>query len=147
MKVILVNDVTGVGVKYDVKNVADGYAMNFLIPNGLAEVATDKKVKGIELMKKEQLAEEKEKSDVLTKALADLKKTKVEITQEANEKGRLFKGITALAIVKTLKEQKEIELSKESIQLKSSIKEVGEFDIELEAGGKKGVLKLVVKAS
>lgn len=145
MKVIFLKDVTGVGVKDDVKNVADGYAMNFLIPNGLAEFATDKRIKEVADMKKEQAKEDKAKVDSLVKSVSDLKTAVVEITQEANEKGHLFKGITQSEISKALKSSSGISIPQSSIQLKTPIKELGEFTIPVEAGGKKGNLKLVVK--
>ena len=53
MKVILLTDIKGSGRKYDVKNISDGYAMNFLLPNKLAERATPERIKKIKELKKE----------------------------------------------------------------------------------------------
>ncbi len=57
MKVILLKDIQSVGRKFDVKEVADGHAMNFLFPRKLAEMATDKSLKRIEQMKNQNAAD------------------------------------------------------------------------------------------
>ncbi|MBL7045897.1 MAG: 50S ribosomal protein L9 [Parcubacteria group bacterium] len=144
MKVILIKDVSGVGVKDDIKVVSDGHAMNFLIPNGLAEFATDKRIKEVGELKREQAKEDKEREDTLIKNMALLNKVSIEIKQEANEKGHLFKGISQADIAKRLKKETGITIPHASIQLKAPIKETGEFAIEVENRGGKGVFKLVI---
>jgi large subunit ribosomal protein L9 len=73
MKVILLKDVAKMGKKNDIKNVSDGHALNFLIPQGLVEVATPKSLKKVEVIKSREDAEKKIKTDLLLKNFGDLK--------------------------------------------------------------------------
>ena len=94
MKVILLQDVEKLGKKYDVKEVADGYARNFLLAKGLAKPATESSIR--------ELATEKEKAE--TAAELDLKKTEemvasldgqeVEIGAKIGDDGKLYGAIT-----------------------------------------------------
>ena len=87
MKVILLQDVKKIGLKHTVKDVADGYAHNFLIPRGLAENATKDKLEKLEALKLKIDVERKVQSDLLAKNLKALKIAKIEISAEAHDKG------------------------------------------------------------
>ena len=147
MKVILLKDVVKVGHKNEVKNVSDGYAMNFLIPNKLAEFATPKKIKNIEILKHQQKEEYNIQHDLLVKNLKTLNGARVEIEGKANEKGHLFKGIQKEEIVEELKRQDHIDLKPEFVELEHPIKEVGEFDITAKVGDTKATFKLIINKS
>jgi large subunit ribosomal protein L9 len=144
MQVILLKDIQKIGRKNEVKNVSDGYAMNFLLPNKLAEQATSKKIKNLERERQNQETEEKIHIDLLIKNIRSLNGATVEIEAKANEKGHLFKGIHKEEIVAELKKQDHIDLKPEYIQLEHPIKEIGEFDITAKVGNIKAVFKLVV---
>lgn len=144
MKIILLKDVAKVGRKFDIKNVSDGYAMNFLFPNNLAEQATAQKIKEIEAMKRNLQQRDKVHQDLLLKNMRLLNGARVEMEDKANEKGHLFKGIHIEEISKELKKQYHIDLKPEYIQLKHPIKEVGEFDITAKVGDAKATFKLIV---
>ena len=146
MKVILLKDVRGTGRKYDVKNVADGYAMNYLLPNKLAELATAEKISQVEQHKREQADVLKIEEDLLHKNLEALKEVTIEIKEKTNDEGRLFKGVAAEAIIQALKEQKRLELQEDAIVLEKPIKETGEFEIPVEAHGKKSSFKLIISS-
>ena len=100
MKVIFLQDVKGKGKKGDVKNVADGYAQNFLIKNGLAKEATTASLSTLAGQKK---AEEKHNAELLAKAkelkeFLEKEETVVTIKAKAGEDGRLFGAIPAKQI-------------------------------------------------
>lgn len=146
MKIILLEDVKGSGKKHDIKEVSDGYAMNFLLPNKLAERATPERIKHIKVLKEEELEEGRAQTDLLGKNLGSLKKVRLEVSAKASEKGSLFKGITSGDIIKELKAQVHIDLNSDVVILEKPIKEVGDYTINVEAGDQKASFKLVVSA-
>ncbi len=144
MKVILLKDVPKIGRKYEIKNIADGYARNSLIPQGLVEVATPARIKQTEKLRAQQEEALKIEKDLLQKNFETLKSVKLEIAEAANDKGHLFKGIDIERIVNELKKQQRIELKKGMIVLDKPIKEIGEFIISVKIGDKKGSFKLEI---
>ena len=110
MKVILLQSVPKIGNKYDVKNVSDGYATNFLFPRKLAEIATDSAVTRMMNTKSRNEGDKKVHEDLLMKNLKDLEGARVEMTESANDKGHLFAGIHAVEIIPALKEQTRLEV-------------------------------------
>lgn len=145
MKVIFLKDVPRVGQKYEVKDVADGYANNFLLPKKLAEMATAKTVTRIEMLKGADEVERKVREDLLMKNVGGLDGMTVTLKEKANEKGHLFAGIHNAELVKALKEQTRLELPPEALVLPQPIRETGEFDISVVIQGRKGVFKLLVE--
>lgn len=145
MKIILLRDVQKVGRKYDVVNVADGFASNSLFPKGLAEVATPKAMKRVEVAKATDLADQKVREDLLIKNLNDISGVTIEMTGKANDKGHLFAGIHKDALVPALKEQTRLDIDAAYIVLDKPIKEVGEHKIEVKVQDKsvKFILNIV----
>jgi len=135
MKVILLHDIPNVGRKYEVKDVADGYASNMLIPNGLAERATKGKVKYVRERNLQIEEERKLQTDLLSKNLESLKNVSVQITAKANEKGHLFQGIHKEDIVTALRKQAHIDLPPDLIQIDHPIKEAGDHNIVVSSNG------------
>jgi large subunit ribosomal protein L9 len=146
MKIILLKDVAGVGRRYEAKNVSDGYALNFLIPKKLAEVATPAALGRAERMKREEGALRREHEDLLLQNLAALGEARVEVQGKANEKGHLFASIHAEAIVRELKKQTGIDVLPEFLVIEKPVKEVGEHTIPVKVQDKVAHLKVVVKA-
>ena len=146
MKIVLLKDVKGLGKKHDIKVVADGYALNSLIPQGLAEVATGKVLAKVEATKKLEEAERKVKEDLLAKNLKSIHDTVVEMTVDANEKGHLFAGIHGTEIAPLVKEKTGIDLLPEFIDLDKPIKEVGDHKIDVRVQGMSASFTLVIKA-
>ncbi len=129
IKVILREDVKGLGRTGDVKQVKDGFARNFLLPNDLAFMATDHNLRRIEQEKKKlesQRAQEKKKAQELADRLANFSLT---LTMEATEDGKLYGSLTAQEISRALAAE-GIALDKEDIVLASPIKELGIYDVE-----------------
>ena len=137
MKVILQKDVSGLGKMFDLKNVADGYATNFLFPKGLAVLASAEEQKRIGKIKATKEAEVKIQENLLLKILEELKSKTVTIKAKANEKGHLFSGIHARELAAALMKETRLSVPTEAINLKNPIKEVGSHNVEISVGDKK----------
>lgn len=145
MKVIFLQDVPRVGKKYDIKEVNDGYAMNFLLPRKFAEMATPKAIALLEMRKKEIVVEREVQTDLLMKNLEEIKNKIITIKVKADEKGHLFSKIHIKEIVDEMKKQNHADIKEEFIVLEKPIKEIGEFDIPIEIKSKKSSFKLIVE--
>lgn len=146
MKVILLKDVPKVGKKYDVCNASDGFARNFLIARGLAEVATDKNIKRVDLTKKQNVDKGNIQKDLLLKNLAQLDGKEISLKEKANDKGHLFAGVHKEEISIAIRKQINVEVPVESIELEHPIKEIGEFEVEIKIESKKAKLKIKIEA-
>jgi large subunit ribosomal protein L9 len=148
MKVIFLADVREVGKKYDIKNVSDGYARNFLFPNKLAEVATEGALKKIESMKAEHEKEDKEALKHLESLARKINETKIQFELKADKSGVIFGSVNKESILKALREHKLISAERVEIDLKYPIKELGEYVVPIDL--KKGVTAklgvIVIKA-
>jgi large subunit ribosomal protein L9 len=148
MKVVLLKDVKGIGQRFDVKNVSSGYAMNFLIPQGLAVIGTDEAIKRAEIEKKKHIAERKLKEDLLLKNINSLKDAIVKIEIESgkvNEKGHLFSAIHKDKIVSAIKDQTRLDILSDLLHIDQPIKELGEHKIPVKVGEQEVVFTLVVE--
>lgn len=127
MKVILLQDVKGLGKRGDLKEVAEGYARNFLFSKKLAEIATESVVKKAVATKSKQV--EKNQMDLeKTQALASSIEG-MSITIFSKEKnGKLFGSVQPKDIVSALKKE-GIDISEKAITLENHLKEVGEYEI------------------
>lgn len=147
MKVILKKDISGLGRKYDIKNVSDGYASNYLIPNKLAEYASPEALKKAEIAKAATEGEMKVQENLMMKQIEALKGVKIVLEKKANEKGHLFEKIHPEEIVAALKEQARVEISKESIKISEPIKEIGEHTLTVEVGKSRGEFTISISAA
>lgn len=147
MKVILLKDVPKIGRKHEIRNVADGYAVNFLIPQKWAESATPARTADIEKMKARRSAEEAMQGDLLEKNFETLADVRIVLEMPANEQGYLFKGLHADDIIAAVQKEKNILLDSSHIVLPEPIKQTGEHTISLESGKHKTsfVLEVVGK--
>ncbi len=145
MKVIFLQDVARVGKRHDIKEVNDGYAMNFLFARKLAEPATAKAVTELEKRKKNIEIEREVQMDLLIKNLEEIKGKTVVMKARADDKGHLFSGIKNKEIVEEMRKQHHADINEEFITLEKPIKEVGEFDVPISIKGKKSSFKLVVE--
>lgn len=135
MDVILTENVKGLGTIGEVVKVKPGYGRNFLVPQGLAVVASDRNIKELEHHKR-QLTRKAEK---LSKEAADVK-ARIEAVEctfvhKASEEGKLFGSVTTKEIAEALA-AKGIEVDRRKILLDQPIKDLGmhEIDIKLNAG-------------
>ena len=131
MKVLLLEDVHGKGKKGEIVNVADGYARNFLLPRGLADLADSKIMSDIKIQQKAKeykMSTEKGKA----KAIADrLEGLTVKITAKAGADGKLFGSVTTADIAEALNSAHKLEVDKKKIVLEEHIKACGTYPVEL----------------
>ena len=131
MKVILKQDIKGVGKKDQIVNAADGYARNYLFPKNLAVPADVGNMNNLKA-KNESIAYRKEEDLKEAKEIAKkLKKITLKFRVKAGENGKLFGGVTAKEISETLKKEYNINVDKKKILLNETIKNVGVTKVEL----------------
>jgi len=128
MKVVLLQNVKALGERGDVKEVADGHARNFLLPNNLAELATDQSIAKAEKMAKLNLVSAKNQDAKLGETKGKLKAITLKFKEKTNEEGKLFGSIGKKEILKKLKKQ-GVTAKEGDIKLAEALKEVGEFEV------------------
>lgn len=146
MKVILLKDVGGVGQKGTVQNVADGFALNNLIPRKLAQLATPDVLKTLERKNAEdsavRAAQEKEWAAIVGR----MKNFTLMLRANASPQGHLYKKVAAEDIARILKEQ-GIDVPADAITPKMPIKQSGAWPVDIELGSQKATITVDVVAS
>ena len=130
MKVILLQDVKGVGKKDTIVNAADGYARNFLFPQKLAVEATPGAMKGIEKMRKAEADREAERRAQATETAAKLRGTVINMQVKCGAQGRLYGSITSAEVATELEKQHGVKIDKRDIKCEN-IRAVGDVEIEV----------------
>jgi len=131
MKVILKEDVKGLGKKESMVDVSDGYARNFLIPKGLAVEANSSNI-NIMQTKKEAEKVKKEKELQQAKELAEkLKTVTVVFKTKAGESGKLFGSITSKDVADKLLKDHKLDIDKKKIHMPDSLKALGTYEAEV----------------
>ena len=145
MKVILLDNIKGVGKKDEIINASDGYARNFLFPKKLAVEANNENISKLKAKNQsEQYKKDvnKENAEKIAKKLDDITLT---IKVKAGENGKIFGGVTSKEISEELKKQYKIDIDKKKIILNENIKNLGSFDISMKLfEGVTGKLKVKV---
>jgi large subunit ribosomal protein L9 len=129
MKVLLTQDVDNLGHAGDVKTIADGYGRNYLLPRGMAVLATAGALKGADRVKGAAVARRaKDKADV--EAIAQvINGTVLHFTAKAGEKGKLFGSITNANIADELSKKLGRELDKRKVALREPLREAGSHSV------------------
>lgn len=147
MKVILLENIKGVGKKDDVINANDGYARNYLFPKKLAEEAT---VGNLAKLKSKQDSVQRKKDiekDEAKKIAKKIEEIILEVKVKAGENGKIFGGVTSKEISEELNTQYKINVDKKKINIKDSIKNLGTVTVEIKLyEGIIGKLKVKVVA-
>lgn len=125
MKVILLDDVKGLGKKGDLVNAKDGYARNFLFPKNLAIEATEGNLKALKEKKKSEAIKKEEEYKKALELKKKLDESTVEIKGKAGDGGRLFGSITSKDIAEALQKQYKVKIDKRKIVLDENIKTIG----------------------
>lgn len=130
MKVILTEEIRGLGTRGDVVTVKDGYARNYLIPKNLAQEASKGNLNAIEHQRRKWAMLAQQEKDAAQKAADRVKGVKITVEKRVGEHGHLFGSVTANEIADALAE-KGIEVDKRRIELAQPIKNIGLHDVEV----------------
>ncbi|MBN1368886.1 MAG: 50S ribosomal protein L9 [Dehalococcoidaceae bacterium] len=144
MKVVFLKDVPGSGIKGEVKEVADGYAMNYLVRQRLALPATEQTINQLKARKK---AEENKKARIeasLASQANDLNGKVITLSAKVGSRGKLYGSITSADIAAELNRIYGLELDKRKIELSEPLHELGTFEVIVKLA-RSHLPKLIVK--
>ena len=146
MKVILLENVKSLGKKWEIVNVNDGYARNFILPKKLGVEATGKNLNDLKLQKNNEKKVAQENLDAAKELAAELSAGKVELAIKVGEGGRTFGSVSSKEIAVAVKDQMQLDIDKKKIQLKESIKSLGTHIVTVKLHPEVSAeLKVVVK--
>lgn len=148
MKVVLLKDIPGTGKKGEIKEVANGYARNFLFKQNLAKMATSDVLAQLkqeeERMKKQMEKDLKENQEMATK----LDGAEIEIKAKTSEAGTLYSSISAQKIIQEIKKMFGLNIMLEQVVIKEPIKEIGEKRVIIKFGhGLEAEVRLIISAA
>ncbi|HZI95587.1 MAG TPA: 50S ribosomal protein L9 [Candidatus Paceibacterota bacterium] len=131
MKIYLLKDVPSLGNKGEIKNVADGYAINYLFPQKIAQRADANIIEKVSQEKEQKITTEKKTKEQALELAAKIKKIILEIPLKFAEKGKeSYASVNSKRIIKEL-ESRDIHLLENQIELKKSLKKEGLYDVPL----------------
>jgi len=148
MKIILQQNVRKIGQKGDIVEVNDGYAHNFLFPQGLARSVSKAVVAQVKAVQQKQEDTQKQNNTLLIEFLKNLTKEKVVVQKPANDKGILFSAVHIDDIISVVQAQTQGKFQVPITIFKQDIKckEVGALEVPYQIDAFKGVLKVDVRA-
>jgi len=130
MKVILLKDIEKLGKQHEIKEVKDGYARNFLLPQGLVKIATEE---ALVWLKEQKLALEQKAEEKLKQAqelASSIDGQEVVIAVKVGEEDQLFESVNAQKISEELKNM-GFNVNKSQVDLAEPIKELGEYPVKI----------------
>ena len=131
MKVILKQDIKGVGKKDEIINASDGYARNFLFPKGLAVEANAQNMANLKAKRDSNAYRKDQEKQEARKQAEHIKKIMLTIPVKAGENGKIFGGVSSKEIAELLQKTHNIIVDKKKIDLKETIKELGTKTVEI----------------
>jgi large subunit ribosomal protein L9 len=140
MKVILTKDVAKVGRRHEIKDLANGFARNFIIARGLGVMADAKNLAKLKTEGVEKVVQ----NDLLNQLLIDLSGKVIKLEAKANDKGHLFASIHLVDILKALKQQHRLEIPETMVIYDDPIKAIGEHEIKIKSSAGIGKLKVEI---
>ncbi len=144
MKVILQRDVARLGKRHTIVTVPDGYALNKLVPQGLALPATPEAIKRLETVKKEVTAHKTVVHETIMASLEAVKKAGgVTVSAPSNAQGHLFKAVHESEIVAALKALGH-HIDPASLRISEPIKSLGEHTVSVVVGGQPHPLTVII---
>jgi large subunit ribosomal protein L9 len=134
MEIILIQDVDNLGGKNELVKVRNGYARNFLIPQGLAVEANPSNKKQLE----ERLKVAKKKEDAMlaqiNSVISTLKESPVRVGAKTGTSGKIFGSITPLQVSRAIRDQKGYDIDRKKITINDDIKELGTYKATVDFG-------------
>lgn len=131
MKVILAKDVETLGHKGEVVDVSDGYARNFLVPKGVALVASKGALKQAEQMRRAREEGMRKAKEEAVAKVALLGSSPIYISARAGEEGKLFGSVTKNDIARAVQDQLEQDIDARQVRLDESLRRLGTFSVEV----------------
>jgi large subunit ribosomal protein L9 len=130
MKVILLENIKKLGKKYEIVEVADGYARNFLLKEEKAELATDGNIKNLEKRKQQEKVNEEEEKKEIKGIISKIEGKEFTMKTKVGQKDKLYEAITAKKIADHLQEKK-YKITEDQVGLKDPIKKITEKEINI----------------
>ena len=131
MKVILLEDIKGVGKKDEVINASDGYARNFLFPKKKAIPADNGNMSRLNDKKASQAHKKELELNEANEIANKIDKIELKLKVKAGENGKIFGGVTNKEISEELKKSENLDIDKKKIILKENIKNLGRFNVDI----------------
>lgn len=147
MKVIFLKDVGGVGQRDTVKEVSDGYALNFLIPNGLAKQATPVELKQLEVRTSQAAAQQAQRDEEWAKKAKQLSGATVVVAARANESGSLYNQLSADLIAEGVRDEIGVDIPPDAVVLNAPIKAIGDSTVKVKFGAHEATFTVTVVAA
>lgn len=135
MKVIFLKDAPGQGRKGEIKEVSEGYAQNFLIPKGLAQVATADVQNKIAKEAKEAEIKKLRETEKIQKLKQEMEKRVFTVKVKTGDKGQIFGSVHEKEIAVAVSTKMGVAIEKHQIDISAPIKSVGEHQIKIKLGG------------
>jgi len=146
MEVIFLHDVKNVGQRGQVKNVAGGFARNFLFPRKLAAQTTQALKNQFRHEEKVKEKSVKQKQTELNGFVSKLKKLELHFKEKASKEGTLFSGINKKMIAQKVKDSIDFKLSENDIEIEKPIKQIGKYSISIRISNKVYPLIIVINS-
>ena len=134
MEIILIQDVDNLGGKNETVKVKNGYARNFLIPQGFAVEASPSNKKQLE----ERLKVAKKKEDAMlaqiNSVISKLQEAPVRVGAKTGTSGKIFGSVTSLQVSRAIRDQKGYEIDRKKISINDDVKELGTYKATVDFG-------------
>ena len=152
MRIILLREIKGLGNKFDIKQVKDGYGRNFLLPRGLAKIATERVIKELEAKKTAWQKEEQEIKNKLETLAKELSGQEFKFTLKTGKRGEFFGSVAKSDIKTRIYTDANTDLHEYlqniEINLEKPIKKLGEHQVGVDLGkGVKTLIKVIIEPS
>jgi large subunit ribosomal protein L9 len=145
MKVIFLKDVPK-GKKGEIKEVADGYARNFLLPKGMALPATPAAIKAAKAMSDEKAESQTRQHEELSRIVQELEGKELHFKAKAGVKGRLHGAITTASIADELSRLTGFDIDKKKVELEEPLHHLGSYDVTINLGtGTEAKIKVIIE--
>lgn len=147
MQVILLQDVAKLGRRFDVVTVPDGYGLNKLVPQGMAQVASPENVKRVKAQAAKTESDRAVADEAYAAVVAQLKDVVVVVKAEASEEGKLYQAIKDDEIIAAALAQTGVTIEPAWVTIKTPIKQTGEAAVDLTSGEVTTAMQIMVEAA